>query len=135
MTAIEIAIVTFGAVVVIGDSIFVLFPVQTLRWYREAINTDKRVRILSAAAIALGVLCTWIGTTEQSTAAYAVLVLGLLTLCTGSLMMMGPDFYRELIDWMMPAEPGPVLIFWRVYAAGGVVFGAFLIYFGMLANR
>ena len=76
MTAIEIAIVTFGAVVVIGDSIFVLFPVKTQRWYREAINTDKRIRILSAVAIALGVLCTWIGTTEQNTAAYAVLVLG-----------------------------------------------------------
>ena len=135
MTAIEIAIVTFGAIVVIADSIFVLFPVQTLRWYREAINTDKRIRILSAVAIALGVLCTWIGTTEQSTAAYTVLVLGLLTVCTGSLMMVGPGVYRELIDWMMPAEPGPVLIFWRVMAVGGVSFGVFLIYFGMLANR
>ncbi len=135
MTAIEIAIVTFGAVVVIGDSIFAVFPLQALRWYREAINTDKRIRILSAVAIALGVLCTWIGTTEQTTAAYAVLVLGLLTVCTGSLMMVGPGVYRELIDWMMPAEPGPVLIFWRVYSVGGVSFGVFLIYFGMLANR
>jgi hypothetical protein len=132
MTAIEIAIVTFGAVVVIGDSIFALFPVQMLRWYREAINTDKRIRILSAVSIALGVLCTWIGTTEQSTAAYAVLVLGLLTVCTGSLMMVGPSVYRELIDWMMPSEPGPALNLWRVMSVGGIGFGVFLIYFGML---
>jgi len=129
---IGITCIVFGIVIMLVEAVYVVFPTLFTIWYKEAIETDTRVRILATGFLALGAILIWAGSTEQHNLTYALIVFGMFSLCASGWMMLVPADYRFLVDMMMPSEPCLLLSIWRVMAFGGVLFGGVAAYYGMI---
>ena len=117
-----------GILMVVGDSFYTIFPMQTMRWYKSWINSDNAARVIAGACLVLGLIITWIGTTEDSTLATLLLLFGMMIVCMAGWLLVDPGSYRDLLE-MFPTEPGSGLVFMRVFAAVGVIFGGVIIYY------
>ena len=109
-------------------------PAASLRWFKEKIRTNGRIRILGALALTLGATIVWAGASEDSVLATILSVFGwaIVGISTPVLVLF-PGAYLAIADTMLPSDATASLKWWRMRGLAGVIAGALLICFGTLA--
>ena len=134
MSAVGIVYIGMGLLALCARGPLLVAPAATLRWLSGVIETDSSIRILGVIAVVFGAAMIGAGATEHSTLATILTIWGWFTVvvCIWALILF-PDAYRKLVVVFLPAEAEERLPGWRLLGALGVIFGLFLIYFGVLA--
>ena len=128
MSALAIASIAFGVLIIATRGPLVFAPVATLGAYRGLLASDARVRILGALVMVLGLALALSARGVEGTAAGILGGLGWIMLGMAVLLLIAfPCFYRELavsvIDAIEDAAPA--------IGALGVAIGVLFVYLGL----
>ena len=127
MSSVGIICLVLGSLIVITRGFIVVAPATTLRWFKEMISTEVRVRTLGLFALAMPALLIWAGVSEDTVLAQVLLIFGLFFLLVIiPWLLFFPRSYMELVGALIPSD----LMAWRLLGLMGVVVGLVLIYFG-----
>ncbi len=130
MSSVGIVCIVFGFFIVISRSLVVVAPATTLRWVKDMISTETRVRTLGLYALVLPALMIWAGASEDTVLAYVLLVFGLLFLLLPiPWLVFFPRSYMEFTNSLLPSN----LMGWRVLGLVGVIIGVAIFMIGMRA--
>ena len=126
--------ILWGAIIVCSRGLLLLAPAATLRGFRAMIRTDARTRTFGTCLVLLAVPAIWAGTSENSTLATVLLFIGwtVVGICIPALVLF-PRVYMNVAEASLPADSITSLFGWRVVGLLGVVIGATLFWFGLLA--
>ncbi len=133
MSAVATATISLGLLVVCTRGPLAVAPAATLRRFRQLIATNNRTRILGAFLLTLGAAMVWAGTTEDSTLASLLTLVGLVISPIATLVVIFPGGYRELARAILPALDDESLPGWRLIGILGTSVGLVVIYVGVLA--
>ncbi len=65
MSSVGIVAITLGVLVVCGRGTLLVAPAATLRWFKETIASNGRLRTLGAFLVTLGAAMAWAGASED----------------------------------------------------------------------
>ena len=134
MNTVGIVTIAFGVSILCGRGTTLVAPAPTLRWFKEAIASNARIRMLGAFFMALGGAMVWAGTSEDSGLATFLTVLGWVMLVISALVLvLFPGVYHTIANPFMPSDTSGSLFLWRVRGLAGILAGVLIIYFGVLA--
>jgi hypothetical protein len=134
MSAVGIASIIFGGVVVCGRLFLVVVPAASLRWFARLIESNRSLRILGVSLLPSGGALAWAGSTGDSTLALIVSIIGWWIMVVGTfLLIIFPAAYRELASEFMPSDEGGPLLGWRLMGILGMIVGLAFVYYGALA--
>lgn len=142
MSAVGIVSIAIGVLGICYGGYIVLKPAALLRWFRHAVNTDRRIRVLGVCLLPLGVVLVLAGASEgagfdlngQSTLALVLSILGWAWLAFFTLpLVLAPQFIRVAIEVLVPNVLSGSLIGWRLLGIVRVAISAAFVYFGALA--
>ena len=128
MSALAIASIAFGILIIATRAPLVFAPVATLGAYRGLLASDSRVRILGGFAIVLGLALALSARGVEGVAAGILGGLGWILVVMSALLPIAfPRFYRELAASLLDAieDAAPAL------GALGVAFGILFVYLGL----
>ena len=127
MSTAGIVCIVFGALIVITRGLIVVAPATTLRWVKDLISTETRVRTIGLSALVLPALMIWAGASEDTVLAGVLLIFGLFfLLVTIPWLVFFPRSYMEIANFFLPSN----LMGWRVLGLLGAIVGLVLVYFG-----
>ena len=132
MSAVGIVTIVFGLLIVCTRGPLAVAPAATLRRFRRLVETDRPTRILGVIVLILGAAMVWAGTTEDSSFASLVFVVGLWFGVAGALVVVFPGGYRGLVRFFLPDVTGR-LLGWRLLGILGTSIGLAVILFGVRA--
>jgi hypothetical protein len=128
MSSVGIVCIIFGFLIVISRGLIVVAPATTLRWVKNMISTEIRVRTLGLYALVLPALMIWAGASEDTILANVLLIFGLFYLLIAiPWLVFFPRSYMEFTNSLLPSN----LMGWRVLGLLGVVVGLVLVHFGL----
>ena len=133
MSTVGIGFMLLGAFIVCSRGPLLLAPASVLRGFRAMVKTATRTRILGVfLLLLLAAPIIWAGVSEESTPATALLFIGwsIVGICVPALVLF-PRVYMNLVDAVLPADPGDNLFGWRLLGLVGVIIGAALFQFGV----
>ena len=134
MSAVGIVTITLGVLVVCGRGTLLVAPAATLRWFKETVASNGRLRTLGAFLVSLGAAMAWAGASEDSGLATFLTVFGWGFLGTSVLfLVLFPGVYRAMANPFLPSNTSGSLFLWRFRGLAGTVAGVVIIYFGALA--
>ncbi len=134
MSAVGIVTIAFGAFLVCGRGALLVAPGATLRWFKETIATNGRLRTLGAFMATLGAAMAWAGAAEDSGLATFLTVFGWGIIGVSALLLvLFPGVYLAIADRFLPSDTSGSLLWWRFRGLAGTLAGVLLIYFGALA--
>ena len=130
MSSVGIVCIVLGSLIVISRGLVVVSPAATLRWFKDMIRTETRVRTLGVFALTLPALMIWAGASEDTVLAQVLLIFGLfLLLFAIPWLVFFPRSYMELTSSLLPSN----LMGWRLLGLLGAIVGLVLVYFGWRA--
>ena len=133
MNTVGIVTIAFGVSILCGRGTTLVAPALTLRWFKETIASNARIRMLGAFVMALGGAMVWAGTSEDSGLATFLTVSGWVVLVSSALVLvLFPGVYRAIANPFMPSDTSNFFL-WRCAGLASVPVGVFIIYFGVLA--
>ncbi len=133
MSAVGIVTITLGVLVVFSRGALLITPEATLRWFKETISSNSRLRAFGAFMMTLGAAMAWAGASEDSVLATFLTVLGWGILAVSALLLvLFPGVYRAIANPFMPSDTGSLFL-WRFAGLAGTLVGVLIIYFGVLA--
>ena len=128
MSSVGIVCIIFGLLIVISRGLIVVAPATTLRWVKDMISTETRVRTLGLYALVLPALMIWAGASEDTVLANVLLIFGLFYLLIAiPWLVFFPRSYMEFTNSLLPSN----LMWWRVLGLLGAIVGLVLVYFGL----
>jgi hypothetical protein len=128
MSSAGIVCIVIGSLIVISRGLFVVAPATTLRWVKDMISTETRVRTLGLYALVLPALMIWAGASEDTVLANVLLIFGLFYLLIAiPWLVFFPRSYMEFTNSLLPSN----LMWWRVLGLLGAIVGLVLVYFGL----
>jgi len=134
MSAVGIVSITLGVLVVGGRGTLLVAPAATLRWFKEAVASNHRLRTLGAFVVPLGAAMAWAGASEDSGLATFLTVFGWGFLGFSTLVLvLFPGIYRAMANRFLPSDTGGSLFLWRFRGLAGTLVGVLIIYVGALA--
>ena len=134
MSALGIVTITLGVLVVCGRGTLLVAPALTLRWFKETVASDHRLRTLGASFVPLGAAMVWAGASEYSGLATFLTVFGWGILGNSTLVLvLFPGIYRAIATPFLPSDTSGSLFLWRFRGLAGTIAGVLIIYFGTLA--
>ena len=134
MSAVGILTIALGVLVVCGRVPLLLAPEATLRWFKETIASDNRLRTLGAFLVTLGAAMVWVGASEDSGLATFLTVIGWGILGVSALaLVLFPGVYRAMADPFLPSDTSGSLFLWRFAGLAGMAVGVLIVYFGAIA--
>ena len=133
MSAVGVVTIAFGLLIVCTRGPLAVAPAATLRRFRVLIATDRPTRILGAVVLILGAAMVWAGTTEDSSFASLLMVVGLWIGAAGAFLVILPGGYRGLVRFFLPEVETGRLIGWRLIGILGTTIGLVLIFIGIRA--
>ena len=133
MSVVGIVTIAFGLLVVCTRGPLAVAPAATLRRFRGLIATNRPTRILGAVVLILGAAMVWAGTTEDSSFASLLMVVGLWIGAAGALLVILPGGYRGLVRFFLPDVAKGRLLGWRLLGVLGTSIGLLVIYIGVRA--
>ena len=134
MSAVGIVTIAFGAFLVCGRGALVVAPGATLRWFKETIASNGRLRTFGAFMATLGAAMAWAGAAEDSGLATFLTVFGWGILGVSALLLvLFPGVYRAIADRFLPSDTSGSLFLWRFRGLAGTLVGVLIVYFGVLA--
>ena len=127
MSSAGIVCIVFGALIVTSRGLIVVAPATTLRWVKDMISTETRVRTFGLCALVLPALMIWAGASEDTVLANVLLIFGLFFLLLPiPWLVFYPRSYMEFTNFLLPSN----LMGWRVIGLLGAIVGLVLVYFG-----
>ncbi len=134
MSAVGIVTILLGVLVVCGRAPLLVAPEATLRWFKETVASNGRLRTLGAVLVILGAAMAWAGASEDSGFATFLTVVGWGALGVSVLaLVLFPGVYRAIADPFLPSDTSGSLFLWRFAGLAGMGVGVLIIYFGVLA--
>ena len=133
MSVVGIVTIAFGLLVVCTRGPLAVALAATLRRFRGLIATNRPTRILGAVVLILGAAMVWAGTTEDSSFASLLMVVGLWIGAAGALLVILPGGYRGLVRFFLPDVAKGRLLGWRLLGVLGTSIGLLVIYIGVRA--
>ena len=134
MSAVGIVTIALGVLVVCGRVTLLVAPAATLRWFKETIASNGRLRTLGAFFVTLGAAMAWAGASEDSGLATFLTVFGWGFLVFSALVsVLFPGIYRAIANPFLPSDTRGSLFLWRFRGLAGSLIGGLIIYFGALA--
>jgi len=128
MSSVGIVYIVFGSFIVISRGLIVVAPATTLRWVKDMIRTETRVRTLGLYALVLSALMIWAGASEDNVLAGVLLIFGLFFLLIAiPWLVFFPRSYMEFANSFLPSN----LMRWRVLGLLGAIVGLVLVHFGL----
>ena len=127
MSSVGIVCIVLGSFIVISRGLIAVSPAATLRWFKDMIKTETRVRTLGLFALTLPALMIWAGASEDTVLAQVLLIFGLFFLLFAiPWLVFFPRSYMELTSSLLPSN----LMGWRLLGLLGAIVGLVLVYFG-----
>jgi hypothetical protein len=109
-------------------------PVLTLRWFKETVVNNGRIRTFGSFLVTLGAAMAWAGASEDSGLATFLTVFGWGLLGFSALVLvLFPGVYRTIANPFLPSDTSGSLFWWRFRGLTGILGGVLVIYFGALA--
>ena len=134
MSAVGIVSITLGVLFVCGRGTLLVAPAATLRWFKETVASNHRLRTLGASFVPLGAAMVWAGASEDSGLAAFLTVYGWGILGTSVLVLvLFPGVYRAMANRFLPSDTSDSLFLWRFRGLAGTLVGVLIIYFGARA--
>jgi len=134
VSAVGIVSITLGVLVVCGRGALLVAPGATLRWFRETIGSNGRLRTLGAFLVTLGAAMAWAGASEDSGLSTFLTVFGWGFLGISALVLvLFPGIYRAIANPFLPSDTSGSLFLWRFRGLAGTLVGVLIVYFGVLA--
>ncbi len=132
MSTVGIVSIALGALVVGGRGSLLVKPEASLRWFKELIATNGRLRLLGGFIIILGAAMVWAGASEDNVLASIMTVFGWAFIGMSTLLLvLFPGVYRAIANPFLPSDASNLFL-WRFGGLVGVAVGGLLIYFGAL---
>lgn len=118
-----------GFLIISSRGPLLLFPNSALRWFREAIKTESRTRILGAVAVVLAVTMVWSGMPQRFALETVLFTCGIFILLFAiPMLLLVPSLYMNLANSLLPENQTGSLFGWRITGLVGVIIGvAFLV--------
>jgi len=133
MSAVGIVTIALGVLVVCGRGALLVAPEEALRWFKETIASNGRLRTLGAFLMALGAVMVWASASEDSGLGTFLTIFGWGILGISALLLvLFPGVYRAIANPFMPSDTSGFFL-WRFAGLGGTLVGVLIIYFGVLA--
>ena len=133
MSAVGIVAIALGVLVVCGRGTLLVAPAATLRWFKETIASNGRLRTLGAFLMALGAAMVWASASEDSGLGTFLTIFGWgILVISAPLLVLFPGVYRAIANPFMPSDTSGYLL-WRFAGLAGAAIGVLMIYFGVLA--
>ena len=134
MNTVGIVTIAFGVSILCGRGTTLVAPALTLRWFKETVASNGRLRTFGSFLVTLGAAMAWAGASEDSGLATFLTVFGwgLLGLSALALVLF-PGIYRAMANAFLPSDTSGRLFLWRVRGLAGTLVGVLVIYFGALA--
>ncbi len=133
MSAVGVATIAFGLLVVCTRGPLAVAPEATLRRLRGLTATNRPTRILGVIVLILGAAMVWAGTTEDSSFASLLMVVGLWIGTAGAFLAILPRAYRGLVRFFLPEVATGRLLGWRLIGILGTSIGLLVIFIGVRA--
>ena len=134
MSTVGIVSIVLGVFAVGIRGPLLVAPAEALRWYKEVIATNNRIRLLGAVTVTLGAAMVWAGASEDTGLATILTLFGLAAVGVSvPLMLLFPGIYRGIASPFLPSDTSGSLFLWRFGGLVGTSLGVLLIYFGALA--
>ncbi len=133
MSAAGIVTIALGVLVVFGRGALLVAPEPSLRWFKETIASNGRLRTLGAFLVTLGAAMAWAGASEDSGLATFLTIFGWGIVGISTLLLvLFPGAYRAIANPFLPSDTSSLLL-WRFAGLAGMAVGVLIIYFGALA--
>ena len=133
MNAVGIVTIALGVLVVCYRGTLLVAPAPTLRWFKEPVASNGRLRPFGSFLVTLGAAMAWAGASEDSGLATFLTVSGWVVLVSSALVLvLFPGVYRAIANPFMPSDTSNFFL-WRCAGLAGLPVGVFIIYFGVLA--
>ena len=134
MNAVGIVSIALGVLVVCYRGTLLVAPAPTLRWFKETVASNGRLRTFGSFLVTLGAAMAWAGASEDSGLATFLTVFGWGSLGLSALaLVLFPGIYRAMANAFLPSDTSGSLFLWRVRGLAGTLAGVLIIYFGALA--
>ena len=134
MNAVGIVTIAFGVSILCGRGLMLVAPVPTLRWFKETVASNGRLRTFGSFLVTLGAAMAWAGASEDSGLATFLTVFGWGLLGLSALVLvLFPGIYRAMANPFLPSDTSGSLFLWRFRGLAGTLVGVLVIYFGALA--
>ncbi len=134
MNTVGIVTIAFGVSILCGRGLMLVAPVLTLRWFKETVVNNGRIRTFGSFLVTLGAAMAWAGASEDSGLATFLTVFGWGLLGLSALVLvLFPGIYRAMANAFLPSDTSGRLFLWRVRGLAGTLVGVLVIYFGALA--
>ncbi len=133
MSAVGIVTIALGVLMMCGRVPLLVAPEATLRWFKETIASNGRLRTLGAFPVTLGAAMVWAGASEDSGLGTFLTVFGWGFLGASALLVLFPGVYRAMANRFLPSDTSGSLFLWRFRGLAGTLVGMLVIYFGALA--
>ena len=134
MNAVGIVTIAFGVSILCGRGLMLVAPVLTLRWFKETVVNNGRIRTFGSFLVTLGAAMAWAGASEDSGLATFLTVFGWGLLGFSALVLvLFPGIYRAMANAFLPSDTSGSLFWWRFRGLAGTLVGVLIIYFGVLA--
>ena len=133
MSAVGIVTIALGVFMMCGRVPLLVAPEATLRWFKETIASNARLRTLGAFPVTLGAAMVWAGPSEDSGLGTFLTVVGWGFLGASALLVLFPGVYRAMADRVFPSDMSGSLFLWRFRGLAGTLVGVLIVYFGALA--
>ena len=134
MSKVGIVAIFLGVLIAFGRGPLLLAPSATLRWFKTAIETEARTRMLGMFAILIGSLMTWAGIDQGSGLESIMFIVGVfIVVVTIPALLLFPSAYMSVASSMLPADADTSLFGWRIVGFVNIVIGVALIRAGMVA--
>ena len=128
MSAVGIVTIALGVLVVCGRGTLLVAPAPTLRWFKETVASNGRLRTFGSFLVTLG------AASEDSGLATFLTVFGWGLLGSSALVLvLFPGIYRAMVNAFLPSDTSGSLFLWRFRGLAGTLVGVLVIYFGALA--
>ncbi len=133
MSAVGIVTIALGVLVVFGRGALLVAPEPSLRWFKETIASNGRLRTLGAFVVTIGAAMAWAGASEDSGLATFLTIFGWPTVGVSALLLvLFPGVYRAIANPFLPSDTSSLFL-WRFAGLAGMAVGVLIIYFGVLA--
>lgn len=137
MTAMSIAgavATSLGILIICSRAPLLLFPALGLRWFREAIKTEGRTRLLGAIVVLIALPMIWSGVSESTGLSAALSIFGVFFIVVAiPALVLFPKTYMNIAEWILPGGSSNNLWAWRIVGLIGVIIGIAVLRIGLTA--
>ena len=126
-----IVTVFLGLMIICSRGPLIFVPATALRWFRAAIKTKNRTRVLGAIVVLIALPMIWSGMSEESELAVILFIFGVIFLFIAIPgLLLFPHIYMSVAETFVAEDPDSNLFGWRMIGLVAVIIGSYIVWVG-----